>query len=116
MARPELSPAVEARMVQSPGVRFVIINQGSEELLGELGGVDDERSQFLYRLSRPAPSGGPAPDKRPEEAMCYLAELVAGALEVIQAQQERIEAITRQGYNRAHAEHVLEFNEREGRE
>jgi hypothetical protein len=93
MARPELSPAVEARMVQSPGVRFVIINQGSEELLGELGGVDDERSQFLYRLSRPAPSGGPAPDKRPEEAMCYLAELVAGALEVIQAQRERIERL-----------------------
>jgi hypothetical protein len=30
--------------------------------------------------------------------------------------EELIEAITRQGYNRAHAEHVLEFNEREGRE
>jgi len=30
--------------------------------------------------------------------------------------EERIEAITREGYTRAHAEHVVEFNEREGRE
>jgi hypothetical protein len=29
--------------------------------------------------------------------------------------EERIEAITSQGYTRAHAEHILEFNEREGR-
>jgi hypothetical protein len=80
-------------MVRNPSVRFVINNQGVEELLRELGGVDDERGEFLYRFSRPAPSGGPSPEKQPVEAVCYLGELLAGVLEVIQAQQERIEEL-----------------------
>jgi hypothetical protein len=79
-----------ASMHRSPGTRFVVSSQDAEELLRELGGVDDERGEFLHRLSRPAPSGGPSPEKQPVEAVCYLGELLAGALEVIQSQEERI--------------------------
>jgi hypothetical protein len=92
-AKPERSPHLLASMNRSPGVRFVINSQDAEEVLRGLGGVDDERGQFLHRLSRPAASGAPSPEKQPVEAVCYLAELLAGALEVIEGQQERIEAL-----------------------
>jgi hypothetical protein len=91
--RSQRSPHLMAAMNRSPGVRFVIGTQEAEELLRELGGVGDERGQFLLRLSRPAPSGGPSPEKQPVEAVCYLGELVAGVLEVIQSQQERLDAL-----------------------
>jgi hypothetical protein len=93
MADQERSPHLMAQMNRNPSVRFVISSQGAEELLRALGGVDDERGQFLHRLSRPAPSGGPSPEKQPAEAVCYLGELVAGALEVIAQQQGRIEEL-----------------------
>jgi hypothetical protein len=96
-AKPERSPHLMASMNRSPGVRFVISSQDAEEILRELGGVDDERGQFLLRLSRPAPSGGPSPEKQPVEAICYLGEVLAGALEVIERQQERIDALERAG-------------------
>jgi hypothetical protein len=92
-AKPERSPHLMASMNRSPGTRFVINSQDAEERLRELGGVDDERGEFLYRLSRPATSGGPSPEKQPVEAVCYLGELLAGALEIIANQQERIELL-----------------------
>jgi hypothetical protein len=93
MASQERSPHLLASMNRSPGTRFVISSQEAEEVLRDLGGVSDERGQFLLRLSRPAPSGGPSPEKQPVEAICYLGEVVAGALEVIQGQQERIDEL-----------------------